>query len=139
MNKDTNKREREKGNSLPMIHEIKGRDSTVGLHNLMVDFIFFSGGFRSDTGPRRAPYVISLAFRFLSLSLSLSLEGRQVSSVFKRGDKCTRSLRMTREGKTCNGRESTLPARNLNLNPVRGRSRAVTDPKICIWPTRERG
>lgn len=46
---------------------------------------------------------------------------------------------MTREGKTCNGRESTLPVRNLNLNPVRGRSRAVTDPEICIWPARERG
>lgn len=33
----------------------------------------------------------------------------------------------------------TLAAGNLNLNPDRGRSRAVTDPGICIPPARERG
>lgn len=58
--------------SLPMIHGINSRDSTVSLHNLMVDFIFFSGGFQPDIGPRRASYIITLFFSPFIFSLCLS-------------------------------------------------------------------
>lgn len=86
MNEDTNEREREKGNSLPMIHEINGRDSTVGLFTIWWSILHFSA---AASGPIYGPPMLLHSFScfssalFLSLSFpfSLSLEGRQVSSV----------------------------------------------------------
>lgn len=97
-----------------MIHKINGRDSTVDPRNLMVDFIFFSGGFRPDTDPPpRAPYVIMfflLPFVFSSLFLS---KGDRYPRCSKGVTSVPGLCERREEGKTCNGRESSPSRREI--------------------------
>lgn len=81
---------------------------------------------------------LSPSLSFSSLSLCLSEEDRY--SRREGGDKCT-SLCERREKvrPAVTGAGYTLAAGNLNLNPDRGRSRAVTDPGICIRPGHVKG
>jgi hypothetical protein len=86
------------------------------------------------SGPPLRYYVLPS----LSLSLPLSFPERE-TGIRSKGVTSVPGLR-ERRGKVrpATGAD-TLAAGNLNLNPDRGRSRAVTDPGICIPPARERG
>lgn len=108
---------------------------TVSLHGLIFDFKFPDTDFLP---PEPSVILILLACLFLSpsLFLCLSFEGKQVFSPPERGDKCTGLSERRGKVRPVTG-AGTLAVGNLNLNPDRGRSRAITE--FAYGQARERG
>jgi len=108
----------------------------TGFHGLIFDFEFPNGDFRYHPRSLSGLLLCFSPYHFFS-SLFLLKENRYSHS--KKGDKCMDlSERRGKVRRPVTG-AGIFAVGNLNLNPDRGRSRAVTDPGICIRPSTWKG